>query len=78
MQSNRHREPNRPRVLLRPGAAAKALGIATRTLRKYTARGILPVYRLGAVRIYDLDELLEVMRPGPNDQCQRDSETGTD
>jgi hypothetical protein len=51
-----------PPVLMNEREVACFIGICPRSVRNFTARGLLPVIRLGRRRLYRRDALLAALR----------------
>jgi excisionase family DNA binding protein len=51
-----------PPLSLRPREAAATLGISCSTLERLTKSGVIPVVKLGRVRLYEVDTLRDVLK----------------
>ena len=58
----RQRETPATTLALRPREAAAAIGVSPSTLERLTKSGVIPVVKLGRVRLYDLDTLRDVLK----------------
>ena len=55
-------KPNENHItLLAPEQTAQALAVSIRTLRDWTARGLIPARYIGRLPRYDLDEVLAAL-----------------
>ena len=49
-------------LALRPREAAAALNVSLSTLERLTKSGVIPVVKLGRVRLYEVDTLRDVLK----------------